>query len=101
MRLEAYQSLGIVLSSTLLRRGSTVTLSFPTAYLKLSTPTFSLILLPNYSAYHFKMAAVARSIRPFASRALAQKPLAPVCRAAPAFRFPRGTRTFSQSPLGE
>lgn len=47
------------------------------------------------------MAAVARSIRPFASRALAQKPLAPISRAAPAFRFPRGTRSFSQSPLGE
>lgn len=47
------------------------------------------------------MAAVARSIRPFASRVLAQKPVAPMCRAAPAFRFPRGTRSFSQSPLGE
>lgn len=47
------------------------------------------------------MAAVARSIRPFASRALAQKPLTPVGSAAAAFRFPRGTRNFSQSPLGE
>lgn len=47
------------------------------------------------------MAAVARSIRPFASRVLAQKPLAPVSRTAPAFRFPRGTRCFAQSPLGE
>lgn len=47
------------------------------------------------------MSAVARSIRPFASRALAQKPLASACRAAPASRFPRGTRSFSQSPLGE
>ncbi|KAJ5226222.1 hypothetical protein N7468_007447 [Penicillium chermesinum] len=45
------------------------------------------------------MSAVARTIRPFASRALAQKPLAPMCRAAPAFRFPRGTRSFTQSPL--
>ncbi|KAJ5682347.1 Glycine cleavage system H protein [Penicillium macrosclerotiorum] len=47
------------------------------------------------------MSAVARSIRPFASRALAQKPLASACRAAPAFRFPRGTRSFSQSPLAQ
>ncbi|KAJ6120610.1 Glycine cleavage system H protein [Penicillium sp. IBT 18751x] len=47
------------------------------------------------------MSAVARSIRPFASRALAQKPFASTCRAAPAFRFPRGTRSFSQSPLAQ
>lgn len=47
------------------------------------------------------MSAVARSIRPFASRALAQKPLASTCRATPAFRFPRGTRSFSQSPLAQ
>ncbi|OQD78732.1 hypothetical protein PENDEC_c001G00201 [Penicillium decumbens] len=47
------------------------------------------------------MSAVARSIRPFAFRALAQKPLASACRAAPAFRFPRGTRSFSQSPLAQ
>ncbi|KAJ5359023.1 Glycine cleavage system H protein [Penicillium cataractarum] len=47
------------------------------------------------------MASVARSIRPFASQALAQKPLASACRAAPAFRFPRGTRSFSQSPLAQ
>lgn len=48
-----------------------------------------------------KMASIARSIRPFASQALAQKSLVPACRAAPAFRFPRGSRSFSQSPLGE
>ncbi|KAJ5975861.1 hypothetical protein N7481_009568 [Penicillium waksmanii] len=47
------------------------------------------------------MSSVARSVRPFASRVLAQKPLASTCRAAPAFRFPRGTRTFSQSPLSQ
>ncbi|KAI2791310.1 Glycine cleavage system H protein [Penicillium oxalicum] len=47
------------------------------------------------------MASIARSIRPLASRALAQKPLASTCRAAPAFRFPRGTRSFSQSPLAQ
>lgn len=47
------------------------------------------------------MASVARAFRPLASRALAQKPAAPICRAAPAFRFPRGTRSFSQSPLCE
>lgn len=47
------------------------------------------------------MASAARSIRPFVSQALAQKPLASACRAGPAFRFPRGTRSFSQSPLGE
>lgn len=48
-----------------------------------------------------KMSSVARAVRPFASRVLAQKPLAPACRASPAFRFPRGTRSFSQSPLCE
>ncbi|KAF3397762.1 Glycine cleavage system H protein [Penicillium rolfsii] len=47
------------------------------------------------------MASVARFVRPFASQALAQKPLASACRAAPAFRFPRGTRSFSQSPLAQ
>ncbi|KAJ5091645.1 hypothetical protein NUU61_006515 [Penicillium alfredii] len=47
------------------------------------------------------MSAVARSVRPFASRVLAQKPLTPVCRASPAFRFPRGTRSFSQSPFAQ
>ncbi|KAJ5166896.1 Glycine cleavage system H protein [Penicillium canariense] len=47
------------------------------------------------------MAAVARSIRPSAFRALAQRPLAPSLGAAPAFRFPRGTRSFSQSPLAQ
>lgn len=50
---------------------------------------------------HSKMSSVARAIRPFASRVLAQKPIAPICQASPAFRFPRGTRTFSQSPLCE
>jgi hypothetical protein len=48
-----------------------------------------------------KMSSVARAIRPFASRVLAQKPIAPICQASPAFRFPRGTRSFSQSPLCE
>ncbi|KAJ5551231.1 hypothetical protein N7461_005929 [Penicillium sp. DV-2018c] len=47
------------------------------------------------------MSSVARAIRPFASRALAQKPIAPICKATPAFRFPRGTRSFSQSPLSQ
>ncbi|KAJ5574956.1 Glycine cleavage system H protein [Penicillium hetheringtonii] len=47
------------------------------------------------------MASIARSIRPLASRAVAQKPLASTCCAAPAFRFPRGTRSFSQSPLSQ
>ncbi|KAJ5578169.1 Glycine cleavage system H protein [Penicillium hispanicum] len=47
------------------------------------------------------MATVARTIRPFASRALAQKPLTAAYRPAPAFRFPRGTRSFSQSPLAQ
>ncbi|KAJ5960632.1 uncharacterized protein N7479_007782 [Penicillium vulpinum] len=47
------------------------------------------------------MSSVARAIRPFASRALAQKPLTSACQVSPAFRFPRGTRSFSQSPLCE
>ncbi|KAJ5554140.1 Glycine cleavage system H protein [Penicillium frequentans] len=47
------------------------------------------------------MASVARAFRPLTSRALAQKPLASSCRATPAFRFPRGTRSFSQSPLAQ
>lgn len=47
------------------------------------------------------MSSVARAIRPFASRVLTQKPLASACQIAPAFRFPRGTRSFSQSPLCE
>ncbi|CAG8150213.1 unnamed protein product [Penicillium olsonii] len=47
------------------------------------------------------MSSVARAIRPFASRVLAQKPIAPICQASPAFRFPRGTRSFSQSPLAK
>ncbi|KAJ5752964.1 hypothetical protein N7520_009881 [Penicillium odoratum] len=47
------------------------------------------------------MASIARAFRPFASRAVAQKPLASSCRATPAFRFPRGTRSFSQSPLAQ
>ena len=65
----------------------------------LSPPTSSFLL--NSSILTFKMASVARAFRPLASRALAQKPAAPICRATPAFRFPRGTRSFSQSPLGE
>ncbi|KAJ5658418.1 uncharacterized protein N7484_002067 [Penicillium longicatenatum] len=47
------------------------------------------------------MACVARAFRPLTSRALAQKPLVSSCRATPAFRFPRGTRSFSQSPLAQ
>ncbi|KAF7718906.1 Glycine cleavage system H-protein [Penicillium ucsense] len=47
------------------------------------------------------MSSIARSIRPFASRALAQKPFTCTPRAAPAFRFPRGTRSFSQSPFAQ
>ncbi|KAF4761053.1 hypothetical protein HAV15_005489 [Penicillium sp. str.  len=47
------------------------------------------------------MSFVARAIRPFASRVLTQKPLASACQVAPAFRFPRGTRSFSQSPLSQ
>ncbi|KAJ5082569.1 hypothetical protein N7532_011612 [Penicillium argentinense] len=47
------------------------------------------------------MASIARTIRPFACRALAQKPSSPACCTAPAFRFPRGTRGFSQSPLSQ
>lgn len=99
-RSELIKSLGTVLSAwTQLRRGST-TITY-LSFLNSPLPTLSPSLLPNSSLKSSKMAAVARSIRPFASRALAQKPLAPVCRAAPAFRFPRGTRSFSQSPLGE
>lgn len=47
------------------------------------------------------MSAVARSVRPFASRVLSQKlPLAAARRVSPAMGFPRGTiRSFSQSPL--
>ncbi|KAJ5902076.1 hypothetical protein N7495_002604 [Penicillium taxi] len=45
------------------------------------------------------MLSVTRTIRPFASRLLAQKPL--ICASAPAFRFPRGTKSFSQSPLAQ
>ncbi|CAL5871130.1 uncharacterized protein PFLUO_LOCUS5376 [Penicillium psychrofluorescens] len=45
--------------------------------------------------------SVARVVRPFASRLLAQ-PSTPLCRAAPVLRFPRGsTRSFSQSPLAQ
>ncbi|KAH8426099.1 glycine decarboxylase subunit H [Aspergillus melleus] len=49
------------------------------------------------------MSAVARSIRPFASRALSQKlPLAAARRVSPAMGFPRGSiRSFSQSPFME
>ncbi|KAL4989340.1 glycine cleavage H-protein-domain-containing protein [Aspergillus falconensis] len=49
------------------------------------------------------MPAAARVIRPFASRALAQKlPLSSVRRVSPASGFPRGTvRSFSQSPFLE
>ena len=65
----------------------------------LSPPTSSFLL--NSSILTFTMASVARAFRPLASRSLAQKPAAPICRAAPAFRFPRGTRSFSQSPLCE
>ncbi|KAL5366114.1 glycine cleavage H-protein-domain-containing protein [Aspergillus floccosus] len=47
------------------------------------------------------MSAVARSVRPFASRVLSQKlPLAAARRVSPAMGFPRGTiRSFSQSPF--
>ena len=56
---------------------------------------------PTQSLPKFHTMSVARAVRPFASRLLAQ-PRTPLCRAAPAFRFPRGsTRSFSQSPLGE
>ncbi|KAE8131615.1 glycine cleavage H-protein-domain-containing protein [Aspergillus pseudotamarii] len=49
------------------------------------------------------MSAVARSVRPFASRVLSQKlPLAAACRVSPAAGFPRGSvRSFSQSPFME
>ncbi|KAL4873697.1 hypothetical protein BDV12DRAFT_159434 [Aspergillus spectabilis] len=49
------------------------------------------------------MSASARVIRPFASRALAQKlPLSSVRRVSPASGFPRGSiRSFSQSPFLE
>ncbi|KAB8076893.1 glycine cleavage system H protein [Aspergillus leporis] len=49
------------------------------------------------------MSAVARSVRPFASRVLFQKlPLAGVRRVSPAAGFPRGSvRSFSQSPFLE
>ncbi|KAJ5291384.1 Glycine cleavage system H protein [Penicillium angulare] len=47
------------------------------------------------------MASVARAFRPIASRAFAQKPIAPISAVAPAFRFPRGTRSFSQSLLAQ
>ncbi|RJE25764.1 hypothetical protein PHISCL_01877 [Aspergillus sclerotialis] len=47
------------------------------------------------------MAAVARSIRPLASRMLSQRaPIAASCRVSPVAGFPRGSvRCFSQSPL--
>ncbi|BAE56868.1 unnamed protein product [Aspergillus oryzae RIB40] len=49
------------------------------------------------------MSAIARSVRPFASRVLSQKlPLAAACRVSPATAFPRGSvRNFSQSPFME
>ncbi|PYH99316.1 glycine cleavage system H protein [Aspergillus ellipticus CBS 707.79] len=50
------------------------------------------------------MSPIAHSLRPFASRLLAQKlPLSSVCRAAAApASFPRGSiRSFSQSPLSQ
>ncbi|OJJ49831.1 hypothetical protein ASPZODRAFT_57658 [Penicilliopsis zonata CBS 506.65] len=46
------------------------------------------------------MSTVARSVRPFASRVIAQKPLSTpsIARLSPTLRFPRGnTRSFSQS----
>ncbi|KAE8378875.1 glycine cleavage H-protein-domain-containing protein [Aspergillus bertholletiae] len=47
------------------------------------------------------MSAIARSVRPFASRVLSQKlPLSGVGRVSPAAGFPRGSaRSFSQSPF--
>ncbi|KAE8335421.1 hypothetical protein BDV24DRAFT_143981 [Aspergillus arachidicola] len=49
------------------------------------------------------MSAIARSVRPFASRVLSQKlPLAAACRVSPVAAFPRGSvRSFSQSPFME
>ncbi|KAA8651900.1 hypothetical protein EYZ11_009456 [Aspergillus tanneri] len=49
------------------------------------------------------MSAVARSVRPFASRVLSQKlPLPAARRVSPAVGFPRGSaRSFSQSPFWE
>lgn len=48
-----------------------------------------------------KMAAIAGSFRPLASRMLSQRlPLASSCRVSPVIGFPRGSaRCFSQSPL--
>lgn len=71
-------------------------------YLSLSISIAALFPPPllSYSLLS-KMAAVARSFRPFASRMLSQKlPLAPACRVSPVAAFPRGSvRCFSQSPL--
>jgi hypothetical protein len=93
-----------VLASPLSRRRRNSAGEAPYTFLSFLNSPLPLLPLPfllNSSPNYSKMAAVARSIRPFASRALAQKPVTPVCSAAAAFRFPRGTRSFSQSPLGE
>ncbi|KAF9885111.1 glycine cleavage system H-protein subunit [Aspergillus nanangensis] len=49
------------------------------------------------------MSAVARTVRPFASRVLSQKlPITAARRVSPAMGFPRGSiRSFSQSPFWE
>ncbi|KAJ5553277.1 Glycine cleavage system H protein [Penicillium frequentans] len=80
-----------------LRRGSTYSFPF------LNSPLLPLhfFFFSNPPSTTSKMASVARAFRPLTSRALAQKPLASSCRATPAFRFPRGTRSFSQSPLAQ
>ena len=73
-------------------------LSLPSLYLSvnLHSPLFSVSF-----DFLFKMAAVARSIRPLASRMLSQRaPVAASCRVSPVAGFPRGSvRCFSQSPL--
>lgn len=78
------------------RPACSITLRSSTSFL-----CFSLPLSPTQLPPDFPKMSVARAVRPFASRLLAQ-PQTPLCRAAPALRFPRGsTRSFSQSPLGE
>lgn len=69
--------------------------------LKLSPLPNSLPTINFPFVHTLKMSSIARAFRPFASRVITQKPLASVCQASPAFRFPRGTRSFSQSPLCE
>ncbi|KAJ5620652.1 hypothetical protein N7510_004636, partial [Penicillium lagena] len=100
-RPSAYQPVTAVLISS---AGERAALAFrPAPSLSPSSTSFLFFasLSPTQFSPDFSKMSVARAVRPFASRLLAQ-PRTPLCRAAPALRFPRGsTRNFSQSPLAQ